>query len=234
MINNDNEFVPGTIIDEGSTESKFVPGLMISEGEDVVFIPGEMGKTPDDTEVFIPGLRVDDEFRYILKSFCIFLHFDFMEKNLYIFRPGQMIDRNTFMYGEIIVTAKGQPQFLPGIYNNSTEDFTPGVVLDMGKNNPSVFVEGKLFNNKDTETLFVPGQTKIVNEGKDNRFDKCKNISEIRQCKSPSPPPMAIDGEGLALVFKKIKPKNGKELYFDFTEKKENFTIFFFVFQVQW
>ena len=40
-----------------------------------------------------------------------------------------MIDRNTFMYGEIIVTAKGQPQFLPGIYNNSTEDFTPGVVL---------------------------------------------------------------------------------------------------------
>ena len=82
MINNDNEFVPGTIIDEGSTESKFVPGLMISEGEDVVFIPGEMGKTPDDTEVFIPGLRVDDEFRYILKSFCIFLHFDFTEKNL--------------------------------------------------------------------------------------------------------------------------------------------------------
>ena len=58
-----------------------------------------------------------------------------------------MIDRNTFMYGEIIVTAKGQPQFLPGIYNiSTTEDFTPGVVLDMGKNNPSVFVEGKIFN----------------------------------------------------------------------------------------
>ena len=161
----------------------------------------------------------------------MFLHFDFTKKTFYIFRPGQMIDRNTFMYGEIIVTAKGQPQFLPGIYNNSTEDFTPGVVLDMGKNNPSVFVEGKLFNNKDTETLFVPGQTKIVNEGKDNRFDKCKNISEIRQCKSPSPPPMAIDGEGLALVFKKIKPKNGKELYFDFTEKKRKFHDFFLFFR---
>ena len=79
----------------------------------------------------------------------------------------------------------------------------------MGKNNPSVFVEGKLFNSKDAETLFVPGETKVINDGKDNRFEKCKNTSDIRQCRSPSPPPMAIDGEGLALVFKKIKPKNG-------------------------
>ena len=86
MINNDNEFVPGAIIDEGSTESKFVPGLMISEGEDVVFIPGEMGKTPDDTEVFIPGLRVDTEFRYIY--FPDEAHF-----NLYMI-PGTVVPEN--------------------------------------------------------------------------------------------------------------------------------------------
>ena len=47
-------------------------------------------------------------------------------------------------------------------------------------------------------------------------------MSEIRQCKVPSPPPMAIDGEGLALVFKKIKPKNGTMIV-----TKEGFHEFF-------
>ena len=31
----------------------------------------------------------------------------------------------------------------------------------------------------------------------------------MRMTRSPSPPPVVMDGEGLSLVYKRIKPKNG-------------------------
>ena len=183
------KFVGGAIIDEGGDKSRFVCGQMISElnGEDALFIPGEMGLV-DSRETFVPGQRVENG----------------------IFRPGQMIS-GIFCHGEIIFTSKGQPQFLPGIYKEEKEDkFYPGLVVSGSGNSKkegSLFIEGKLLMTKDKDTLFVPGTTHYNDEI--IRFEKCKNPSGLSKMKSPSPPPMAMETEGLALIHKKIKPKNG-------------------------
>ena len=184
-----DKFVSGAIIDEGGDKSRFICGQMISEtnGEDATFIPGEMGLV-DSRETFVPGQRVENG----------------------VFRPGQMA-AGTFLHGEIIVTAKGQPQFLPGIYEEETENgqFCPGVVFSGGKKE-GLFIEGKLLNVKENNTLFVPGTTLHTDNG-DNRFEKCQSVSDAVKAakKSPSPPPLALETEGLALIHKKIKPKNG-------------------------
>lgn len=179
------KFIAGAVIDEGGEASRFVQGQMLSDenGEDVFFIPGEMGIV-DSKEVFVPGQRVEG-----------------------FFRPGQMVDGGLFLHGELIINPKGLPQFIPGIYNENNE-FLPGMVCDTAQKE-SLFVEGKLFNNKDSETLFVPGCTTIINDSLDNRFEKCKEPNDIRTMKSPSPPPVALEGEGLSLIYKRIKPKNG-------------------------
>ena len=185
------KFISGAVIDEGGEASRFVQGQMISDenGENIVFIPGEMG-TIDSREVFIPGQRNDGQFR-----------------------PGQMVEGGQFIHGEIIFNNKGLPQFLPGIYNDAV-DFLPGLVCETLQKE-SVFVQGKLFDNKDVETLFVPGNTTAINDGKDNRFEKAKDINEIRTERSPSPTPVAMDSEGLSLVYKRIKPKNGVMVIWD-------------------
>lgn len=179
------KFIAGAVIDEGGEASRFVQGQMLSDenGEDVIFIPGEMGLV-DSKEVFVPGQRVEG-----------------------LFRPGQMVDGGVFLHGELIVNPKGLPQFIPGIYNENNE-FLPGVVCETAQKE-SMFVEGKLYNNKDSETLFVPGCTTIINDGLDNRFEKCKQPNDMRTMKSPSPPPVAMEAEGLSLIYKRIKPKNG-------------------------
>ena len=183
-----DKFVSGAVVDEGGENSRFVQGQMISDenGENVVFIPGEMGLI-DAKEMFVPGQRVDGRFF-----------------------PGQMIDGGIFVHGEIITSIKGLPQFLPGMYSEDGQ-FVPGMICDTSKKE-TVFVEGKLFSGKGSETLFVPGHTTIINDGQDNRFEKCKNAGEIRSARSPSPPPIAIDCEGLSLIYKRIKPKNGTML----------------------
>jgi hypothetical protein len=184
-------FLSGTIIDEGGESSRFVTGQMISDvaGEEVLFIPGEMG-TVEGREVFVPGQRVDGTFR-----------------------PGQMIERSVYVYGEIILNTKGQVQFLPGIYSSEEdEEFVPGIICETSGSKETVFVEGRLYNNKESETLLVPGQTTAISGGTDNRFEKAKNNKELRTRKSLSPPPLAIDGEALSLVYKRIKPKNGTML----------------------
>ena len=138
-----DKFVCGTIIDEGGEASRFVQGQMISDenGEDIIFLPGEMGAV-EGKEMFIPGQRVEAG----------------------PFRPGQMVDGGVFIYGEIIFNNKSQPQFLPGIYNDDTDKFLPGLVCESGTQKETLFVEGKLFNNKDAETLFVPGTTVLIGE----------------------------------------------------------------------
>ena len=178
-------------MDEGGETSRFVQGQMISDenGENVIFIPGEMGLA-DSREIFIPGQRVEGNFR-----------------------PGQMVEGGLFVHGEIIFNSKGQPQFLPGIYNDAVE-FLPGLICETSQKD-GVFVQGKLFNNKDAETIFVPGMTIVVNDGKDNRFEKAKDVQEIRTERSPTPTPVAMDPEGLSLVYKKIKPKNGVMVMWD-------------------
>ena len=129
----------GAVIDEGGEASRFVQGQMISDenGEDIIFLPGEMGVV-ESKQVFIPGQRAEGNFR-----------------------PGQMVEGGVFIYGEIIFNARGQPQFLPGIYDETNGNFLPGLVCETSKKE-SLFVEGKLFNNKDAETLFVPGNTIIT------------------------------------------------------------------------
>ena len=136
-------FVCGSVIDEGGEASRFVQGQMISDenGEDIVFLPGEMGVV-EGKEMFIPGQRVEAG----------------------PFRPGQMVDGGVFIYGEIIFNNKSQPQFLPGIYNDDNDKFLPGLVCESGLQKETLFVEGKLFNSKDVETLFVPGTTVLIGE----------------------------------------------------------------------
>lgn len=183
----DGRFTPGAVIDEGREDSRFMQGQMISDetGLDIIFLSGEMGQI-NSKEIFVPGQRIEG-----------------------LFRPGQMVEGGLFIYGEIIISPKGNPQFLPGIYNEA-EEFLPGLVCDT--NSPqkeTVFVQGKLYNSKDADTIFVPGGTTLINDGQDNRFEKCKEPNEIRSSKSPSPPPLAMDSEGLSLIYKKVKPKNG-------------------------
>ena len=81
-----------------------------------------------------------------------------------------MVDGGVFIYGEIIFNNKGQPQFLPGIYSEENQNFLPGLICETFKKG-SLFVEGKLFNNKDAETLFVPGET-IVTGKKVNTLER--------------------------------------------------------------
>ena len=185
------------MIDEGGDKSRFVCGQMISDlnGEEAIFVPGEMGYVGNDSsrQTFVPGQRLENG----------------------IYCPGQMIGGGIFLCGEIIFTVKGQPQFLPGVYSQDTLEFCPGLICTNAKKE-SLFIEGKLLNVKDksTETLFVPGKT--IHQGdNDNRFEKCANVNEVRLTKSPSPPPLAVETEGLALIHKKIKPKNGTMVVWD-------------------
>ena len=183
------------MIDEGGDKSRFVSGQMISEpnGEEAIFVPGEMGYVDNDVtrQSFVPGQRLENG------TYC----------------PGQMIDGGIFLCGEIIFTVKGQPQFLPGVYKETLE-FCPGLTCTNAKE--SIFIEGKLLNVRDkssAETLFVPGNT--IHKGDDNRFEKCANVNALKLTKSPSPPPLALETQGLALIHKKIKPKNGTMVVWD-------------------
>ena len=73
-----------------------------------------------------------------------------------------MVDGGAFIYGEIIFNNKGQPQFLPGVYDEGNGNFSPGLICETSKKE-SLFVEGKLFASKtDDETVFVPGSTIIM------------------------------------------------------------------------
>ena len=147
------KFVSGAVIDEGGEASRFVQGQMISDenGEDIIFLPGEMGVV-ESKQVFIPGQRAEGNFR-----------------------PGQMVEGGVFIYGEIIFNARGQPQFLPGIYDETNGNFLPGLVCETSKKD-SLFVEGKLFNSKDAETLFVPGNT--ITMGKYNYMIFISNLNQ--------------------------------------------------------
>ena len=44
------------------------------------------------------------------------------------------------------------------------DKFLPGLVCESGLQKETLFVEGKLFNSKDAETLFVPGTTVLIGE----------------------------------------------------------------------
>ena len=199
----EEKFVCGVMIDVGGDKSTFVPGQLIGKGattagveedgedeETLQFIPGRMGNLASDEEskLFIPGqnvIRADDVSE---------------------FQAGQMVSgpkkQLVFLRGEIMINAKSQVQFVPGI--QAEGNFVPGLVSDV--KDGTGFVEGKLQKIKET-ALFIPGATSVFSETS-NRFIKANNDGELSTHDYPEPG-LIIDGATLSTVFKKAKPKNG-------------------------
>ena len=202
----EDRLVPGTLVDVGGDqEPVFYPGQMfgggqVDEGEEndaanaLRFIAGQWGLDGDDVDAATTFLlsQPAGEGGALLR--------------------GQTVraagDKAVFVQGEVVVNPKtGQPQFVPGKYDEESGKFVPGMVVDTIDG--PMFVEGVLHRvNGGCEAIFVPG--KMSPDG--TRFVKAEGPSELSVQKITDPAVLsaaALDGGSLSVAAKMKRPRNG-------------------------
>ncbi|KAI5708585.1 hypothetical protein M8J77_025394 [Diaphorina citri] len=185
-MNNENKFFTGqTVLTNDGI--MFVPGQTDTINGIEKFVPGEIILTPSGLE-FVEGqiFEKNGEYKFVAGKSILNNH------GIYEFIPGKTIkinDQMKFVPGEVMETDvskefipgryvmtdnMNEVTFLPGITNESNE-FVPGMFVNTpdGKK----FVKGQIVLNEYNEKVFLPGETKVVND--EIVFDKYSDMSDL-------------------------------------------------------